>query len=94
MDSKHIKVNKNQQIEKLNKYYPHSGFCMFFTGTLCPVLPYYAVMPHILDLVHIYIYTISQIAVAVFYFMGWYKVQDFIKYIIIKMLIYTRIHLS
>ena len=54
--SKHIKVDKNQQIETLKKYHPYSCFCMFLTLVLCLVLPCFA-MPS-----HIYLYSWSVTA--------------------------------
>ena len=52
MDSKHIKVNQSQQIEKLIKFHP--SFCLFvclfaflLTVALCRVPPAFATMPHI-----------------------------------------------
>ena len=50
MDGKHIKIDKYQQIEKLKKKIiitPIQGFYMFLTMMICPVWPYFAVMPHI-----------------------------------------------
>ena len=47
MDSKHTKVDKNQQMEKLQKCHLHSGFCMLLTMALCQVPLGFAVTPHI-----------------------------------------------
>ena len=42
MDSKHIKVDKNQQIENLKKYHPiqgFAGFSLWHYAQFCPILP-------------------------------------------------------
>ena len=46
MDSKHIKVDKNQQIEKNVTH--HLVFCMFLTMAFCPVLPAFAMAFHMM----------------------------------------------
>ena len=50
MDSKYVKVDKNQQIEKILKNIASFVFCMFLTKALCPVLPHFARAPHIYDI--------------------------------------------
>ena len=47
MDRKNIKVDKNQQIEKISH---HSVVCMFLTMAICPVPPSIARAPHNSDL--------------------------------------------
>ena len=41
-----IKIDKNQQIEKLKNYHPHSVSCIFTTMALYPVPPAFAMVPH------------------------------------------------
>ena len=44
-------VTKNKQVNLIDCLdHPRSGFCMFVTMTLCPVLPGFAVTPHKLSL--------------------------------------------
>ena len=48
MDSKHIKVYENQQIEKIEKKnHTHSDFYVSLTIALCPVPPGFVMVPQI-----------------------------------------------